>query len=111
MTCADPPDGLGIVLPRVGNGCSRPGGFYRRSAPTHPAKFEERMVWRHRALPSLEEQPCRQETERHAVPTVAQGEPVTRIPAMWTDVRKRVRRRREQSLPRELRIDSRQGWE
>ena len=68
------------------------------------------MVSRHRTLPSLEKQSRRQEAERHAVPTVAQGEPVTGIAAMWADVRKRVWRRREESLPRELRVDGRHGW-
>jgi hypothetical protein len=52
----------------------------------HSPKLEQRMVARHAILPSLEKQSCRQEAERHAVTTVAQGEPVARIAAMWPDV-------------------------
>jgi hypothetical protein len=33
------------------------------------------MVSRHRTLPSLEQQSRRQESERHAVATIAQGKP------------------------------------
>src|SRR5688572_12382732 len=78
-----------------------------RSASTHPAELKKRVVSRRRTLPSFEKQSRRQEAERHAIPTVAQGEPVARIPAMRADVWKRVRRRREEAFPRELRLDCR----
>ena len=61
----------------------------RRSLP-QSAELEERMVLRECALPSLEQQPRRQTTERHAISSVAQCEPVAGVAAVWADVRQAV---------------------
>jgi len=59
---------------------------HSRSASACPAKVEERVVSGHVTLPSFEEEPCGKESERHAVSTVAEREPLAGISAMRADV-------------------------
>ena len=75
------------------------------SAFAPSTEFEQRMVSSRLTLPSLEQQPRRQESERHAVPTVAEREQMARIASMRSDIRQAVWRHRKKAFPRAIDTD------